>query len=34
MSKKYVLTYRGILEVVQSGTSTKLEGINSKGEVS
>ena len=32
MSKKYVLTYRGILGVVQSGASTKLEGINSKGE--
>ena len=32
MSKKYVLTNRGILGVVQSGTSTKLEGINSKGE--
>ena len=32
MSKKYVLTNRGILGVVQSGASTKLEGINSKGE--
>lgn len=32
MSKKYVLTYRGILGVVQSGASTKLEGINSKGD--
>ena len=32
MSKKYVLTYRGILGVAQSGASTKLEGINSKGE--
>ena len=32
MSKKYVLTNRGILGVVQSGASTKLEGINSKGD--
>ena len=32
MSKKYVLTNRGILGVTQSGASTKLEGINSKGE--
>ena len=32
MSKKYILTKRGILGVVQSGASTKLEGINSKGD--
>ena len=32
MSKKYVLTNNGILGVVESGASTKLEGINSKGE--
>lgn len=32
MSKKYILTNRGILGVVQSGASTKLEGINSKGD--
>ena len=32
MSKKYVLTNRGILGIVMSGASTKLEGINSKGE--
>ena len=32
MRKKYILTNRGILGIVMSGASTKLEGINSKGE--
>ena len=32
MRKKYILTNRGILGIVMSGASTKLEGINIKGE--
>ena len=32
MRKKYILTNRGILGIVMSGASTKLEGINNKEE--